>query len=917
MAEIRCPMCGKPNPAELEICQFCDARLKPLIIKPEEPSEDWLKPFDEDQENHTGLNQPEAPDWLRSLRSREVPMEETNDDHAQSDPAEWLRAGIDDPDILGIQTQPSTNADWLADFRARDIEEDAGDTVPDLQANDAELGDAGQLELPTEADPDLPDWLSRARFGTGDDLGKAEPPEPVQPDHDEDSEWLARIRASNSLGDADQLPSSTGDYADIPDWLKAQGQNYEIAPDSIPSRPGSEDEGPPWTPNHAREANVDDLTAEPGELKPADEDILLPEEDLPDWLIDSSVVSEEAVEPVQPEEESPETRSVDSPPWYATAPGRPFKPTDQLSQWLRLETTDSDTPENTPQEKTLDWLRATEEDYPTQSQSVAPEDLISTNESESSGAGELADTSPDSSSDGEPSQSEFPETSDDAFLNDEFALLAHELFPEGGSDQESVQPAGNVELTPGDEPTWLVELRQKMGEAGDDPNAGKVSPFSEDIEQELSETGSAGQELPDWLVDVHAQEAIEHITEAGEQLEIDESSEKEEAAGLAQADLPSWLEAMRPVEAVAAAASDLVDDRDQSIESAGPLAGIKGVLPVEPDIASTHKPGTFGLKLNVSDMQRARAEMLQELIQKEAEGKPVPRKPTLSSQRILQIVIAVTLILAILSTLIIDTQIAQVPGFPIETGAVSQLISSLSSSDRVLVAIDYQPSFSGEMEAAGTAVLDHLMLRGVQLAFISTHPSGPLQAERLVGLVNQRYGHTYGVGQVTNLGYISGGRAGILAFAFSPRLLAPVTLDTGTNPWDGGSLQGVNQASDFAMAVVITESPDTARMWIEQFQPVLRAKPLIMVLSAQAAPIVRPYYEGSPQQVQGIVSGMVGAAAYENLMGRVGFARSHGGAYSLGILAACILILLGGILNALPVLSARLMKTNPGGDDQL
>ena len=197
--------------------------------------------------------------------------------------------------------------------------------------------------------------------------------------------------------------------------------------------------------------------------------------------------------------------------------------------------------------------------------------------------------------------------------------------------------------------------------------------------------------------------------------------------------------------------------------------------------------------------------MLQELIEKETYAKPAPRKPAISSQRILQIIIAATLILAILSTLIIDSTIAKVPGFPIETGAVSEVINSLSSSDRVLVAVDYQPAFSGEMESAGSAVMDHLMLRGVQVTFVSTHPSGPLQAERLVKIVNQRYDHSYGDGQVTNLGYISGGRAGILAFATSPRQLAPVTLDNGTNPWDGGALQGVTKASDFSLTVVITE----------------------------------------------------------------------------------------------------------------
>ena len=506
---------------------------------------------------------------------------------------------------------------------------------------------------------------------------------------------------------------------------------------------------------------------------------------------------------------------------------------------------------------------------------------------------------------------------DEAELDDDFALLEKELFSDEELEQTLETTAGGDDSQTVDDPLWLVELRQKMGDSVEDQELLKVSPFSEDAEHELPAEALAGQEIPDWLIDVHAQEAIDHITGDTEPLEISQAFDSDTEMVLAQADLPTWLEAMRPVEAVAAAAAELMDEHDQSIEKAGPLVGLKGVLPAEPDVTLAHKPESFGLKLHVSDMQHARADMLQELVQNEARAKPLPRKPAISSQRILQVVIAVTLILAILSTLIIDTPIAKVPVFPIETGAVSEIINNLSSSDHVLVALDYQPAFSGEMEAVGSTVLDHLMLRGVQIAFVSTNPSGPLQVERLVNIVNQRYSHSYAGEQVTNLGYISGGRAGILGFASMPPQLAPFTFDSNVNPWDGAALQGVNKASDFALTLVITENADTARMWIEQYQPELETKPLVMVLSAQAAPVIRPYYEGSPQQVQGIVSGIAGAAAYENLLGRVGIARSQWGAFSLGVLAACILIVLGGIINAFPIIGARLQKTNPGGDDQL
>ncbi len=49
MAEIPCPMCGKLNPADAETCQFCSARIKPLVAR-SQPENDGI------------------PDWLASLR---------------------------------------------------------------------------------------------------------------------------------------------------------------------------------------------------------------------------------------------------------------------------------------------------------------------------------------------------------------------------------------------------------------------------------------------------------------------------------------------------------------------------------------------------------------------------------------------------------------------------------------------------------------------------------------------------------------------------------------------------------------------------------------------------------------------------------------------------------------------------------
>jgi hypothetical protein len=79
----------------------------------------------------------------------------------------------------------------------------------------------------------------------------------------------------------------------------------------------------------------------------------------------------------------------------------------------------------------------------------------------------------------------------------------------------------------------------------------------------------------------------------------------------------------------------------------------------------------------------------------------------------------------------------------------------------------------------------------------------------------------------------------------------------------------------------------------------------VMVLSAQAEPLVRPYYEAIPRQIQGMVTGLAGGAAYERSMGRDGLARRYWDSYSTGIAVAGLLILVGGIFNALIRYSRR------------
>ena len=226
----------------------------------------------------------------------------------------------------------------------------------------------------------------------------------------------------------------------------------------------------------------------------------------------------------------------------------------------------------------------------------------------------------------------------------------------------------------------------------------------------------------------------------------------------------------------------------------------------------------------------------------------------------------------------------------------------LPAAAPVLLAVDYEPGLSGEMDAISSPVLDHLMIKGAFLTLVSTTPTGAMQAEGLIAQVNHRGDHQYSDSkQYVNMGFIPGGTLGLLAFAESPSTILPVDLN-GVEVWGKSqfpALQNVHALADFSMVIVATENPDTARAWIEQVQPHLAGKPMILLLSAQAEPMLRPYYEAVPQQVQGFISGLAASASYETYLGgRIGSASQYWPAFSLGMLVAGLLIVSGGFLNA-------------------
>jgi hypothetical protein len=134
-------------------------------------------------------------------------------------------------------------------------------------------------------------------------------------------------------------------------------------------------------------------------------------------------------------------------------------------------------------------------------------------------------------------------------------------------------------------------------------------------------------------------------------------------------------------------------------------------------------------------------------------------------------------------------------------------------------------------------------------------------------------------------------------------------MESDASAWDLPPLNALVDAQAnveirrFAMILVITDDPDIGRSWVEQVQPQLvdpnnpnQSVPLVMILSAQAEPMIFPYYENSPRQVNGIVTGLAGGAVYETFI-RNRVARQYWDAFSWGLTVTVLALIFGGLVN--------------------
>jgi hypothetical protein len=585
---------------------------------------------------------------------------------------------------------------------------------------------------------------------------------------------------------------------------------------------------------------------------------------MPDWLASLSDESAESVPQQEAEQPIPEG---------------------EVSDWLA--SLDEESAEVTPQPETDQ--PASEGDMPDWLSSLGEEDdAVSVEESAEAVPPEEAQPS---------AEGDMPDWL--STLGDESAPAAGQQAAPADTRQEMPEPA--IE---GETPDWLASMGEATTESepasedsdwpsvttGESVQEEQAPTAPGDVEGEPSSTDDVdalfSAEMPDWL------------TEAGAQAEEEspEAPAGEQEDDLRPAELPSWVQAMRPVEDVISA-TDSGPGVDEPVEDQGPLAGLRGVLPAVPGVGPSSIPKAYSIKLQASEDQQSSAAMLEQLLAAETQPKPITTQPVMLSQRFLRWIIAIVLLLVVGGSVFTGIRMNPMPAgvSPDTKNFLDYVQVGLPADAPILLIFDYDPALSGELETAAAPLVDYLILqKAPRLSLIASTPTGSGLAEKFMKIENTQASQYYQAGQqYINLGYLPGGAAGVLGFAGNPVTTKPVSIN-GENPWETPALQGVTRLSDFAVMILLTDNVDTARIWIEQTETARGDTRFLVISSAQSGPLILPYLQSG--QVDMMLSGLDGGAPIEHFNGgRPGAARRYWDAYGFGLLTALAMISIGSL----------------------
>ncbi len=497
-------------------------------------------------------------------------------------------------------------------------------------------------------------------------------------------------------------------------------------------------------------------------------------------------------------------------------------------------------------------------------------------------------------------------------------------------DVSAPEPAPATREEKDEEPSWVERLRAEAAQPADSGAPEEQTPSWVGRLRETARTDASSvkpserEGLPDWLQAAEVEESrqaasvaefsAEPLVPPAEGYEFatprveaesktpdwfrmampaeEKLVEQPQLEPAARTEMPAWVAELTPTEFGAPAPST------EPVETSGPLAGLRGILPLANAIALPHVVSRLPTPAN----GQSGAQLFESILAAPAlteSAPPVAKRRALTLRPLLYLLLLLSVVVPFFVPANFAASGLRIPG----TGAAEffDTVQTLPANATVLMAFDYDASNAGEMNLFAAALAQQMMKKRVKIVAVSTFDVGPQIAQKILDEVARANNYRYGVDYV-NAGYIAGQEAGLAQFAVNA-IPAQARDYARQEPLAQMALtQNLRTAADFALVVELAGTDDALKMWMEQVQTRVNAR-IAAATSAAVEPKARAYKDA--RQLTALMSGLVGAAQYEVLSGQIGQAVVRVNAQSAAQVVLVLAVILGNVAGLIAWASKR------------
>lgn len=352
---------------------------------------------------------------------------------------------------------------------------------------------------------------------------------------------------------------------------------------------------------------------------------------------------------------------------------------------------------------------------------------------------------------------------------------------------------------------------------------------------DLPEDSTPEQNVDQWL------DILEDLSATGDTDQLDQTVLDSDVE---VAELPEWLLGMRP---------EQIGDRPAEVElgppeESGPLAGLRSIVPAA-TISYRDSVERSAARMEMSQRQQQKAALLRRLTAVAPEEATAVERPSEMPLIYFRIILGLALLSVVLLGWLWPDVVAWLPWSlePAVPEAAEQVMEAIqeNSGRPVLVAFEYTPSMSGELQEVAAVLLADLAEYGSPVITVSQFAAGVPMADQTTEAVEELDSST--------LGYLPGEARGLRALS--------TCLDQTCATLAGRELDpGMQSAlANVGLIIVLSADRDSLVNWIEQ---VGAQSEISMVggVTQSLGPIARPYLDSD--QLTGLIEGMPVSMAY-------------------------------------------------------